>query len=916
MASISTANTLGDAEGLGSDDDADARYHYELMTLCDPATGKIPVHARDKELAFAANLPKDGNYGTSRSTSTTSLNWVSRGPWNVGGRTRAFAIDANNENNLVAGTPSGGMWRSTDKGNSWVPTMPSNEYKSVSCLAQDTRTGHTNVWYFGTGEAYGASASGGGAYYLGDGIYKSVDSGVTWTVLPSTTTGDLALFNIWSDISWNIVTNPADTSANAAVYVAAYGAIYKSADGGVTWTSVLGSFESSYFTDIAISKTGVLYASLSTNTEGPSISAFAGLYRSVNGDTWVNITPDSFPTSYNRVKIGISPSNEDQVYFLGNTPGFGMPDTNYLGTVEWNSLWRYTYVSGDGSGAGGAWQNRSANLPSSGGLFDKYTSQGSYDMVVKVKPDDTNVVFIGGTNLYRSNSAFRNATSTTYIGGYQQGSSLPVINDYLNHHPDQHELVFVPSNPDQMYSTNDGGIFFTTDNTASTVAWNVCDNGYITTMFYTCAIDHTSTDDIIIGGAQDNGSWFTNNTTLTSPWVSPRGGDGTYCAIADSGQTYYFSIQDSKIMRAKLSSAGVVDSFARIDPIGGADYQFVNPFVIDPNNNSIMYLAGGHSLWRNNNLAGIPYASNWDTISTNWVKFPDSVSTLDTPITAIAVSTVPANRVYFGTADRRVFRVDGANVGTPAFTDITSIAAAAPFPGAYVSCIAVDPTNADNVIVVYSNYNVYSLFYSQDGGTTWSKIGGNLEQHNRSGSGDGPSCRWASIMPVSGGYVYMVGTSVGLFATTTLNDTFTVWTQQGANTIGASVVDQIDYRLTDGLVVVATHSSGMFSGYVTQLGDITEVKSVSAQATPFKFINYPNPFANATTIDFDLGQKSPVTIDIYDPMGRLVTTVANSTMDAGNHKVIFDSNNLAPGIYYCTLQAGAQKATNKMLIIQ
>lgn len=899
---------FGDADALGSDDDANARINYELMQLRDPATGRIPDHMREKELAYAATLPNDANVSSERTTSAP-LAWQQRGPWNVGGRTRAFGIDVSNEKNLIAGSTSGGMWRSVDGGQSWHPTTPSMQYKSVSCLAQDTRPGHTNVWYYGTGEGEGASAGAEGAYYIGNGIYKSTDSGATWTLL-SSTTGDITSFTTWGQFIWNIVTDPSDLTHDV-VYACSYGAIYKSMDGGTTWAKVLGAFSSSYYTDIAITTTGVLYATLSSE------SGNKGIYRCADGINFINITPPTFPTTYNRVKIGISPSDENQVYFLGNTPGSGIPDTNFLKTVEWNSFWRYTYLSGDGSDTGGAWQDRSHNLPSSGGLFDKYTCQGSYDMVVKVKPDDTNVVFIGGTNLYRSNSAFADNTHTAYFGGYQQGAMLPVVGMYINHHPDQHELAFFPSNPNKMISTNDGGIFYCNDNTVPAPLWTSLNNGYLTTMFYTCAIDHASTSNIVIGGAQDNGSWFTNSTSLTSPWVTPRGGDGSYCAIADNGSTYYFSIQNGQVMRAMLDGSGNIDSFGRIDPIGGHAPLFVNPFSLDPNNNNLMYMPIGKTLWRNNNLSGITYASNWDSISTNWVRMTDSTfegSAVDTSITAIAVSHTPANRVYIGTDYQRVFRIDSANIGTRVPKNITPVSTATlSFPAGYVSCIAVDPNNADNIIVTFSNYNIYSLFHSTDGGTTWEKIGGNLEQDNRNGSGNGPSVRWASIIPAAGGNVYLVGTSVGLFATTQLKDTSTVWVQQGTNTIGMAVVDMMDYRSTDGLVVVATHSSGIYSSHINSTADITGIKQVIAAIPNFNFTNYPNPFTIQTTIQFDLANKTNASLIIYDELGRQVKTLANGPMDAGENKYVFAAGNLPSGIYYCTLRAGEFTQTRRLL---
>ena len=191
--------------GIGEEDDADARYQYELMMLRDPATGKIPANIREKELAFAKTLPHEEGvsffYDKGAAERTTSvMDWQPRGPWNVGGRTRAMAVDVTNENVIVAGSCSGGMWRSTDGGNTWATTTPTNQYQSVACLAQDTRAGHANVWYFGTGEAYGASASATGAFYLGNGTFKSTDSGKTWTLLP-TTAGGITSFGNWSQVS-------------------------------------------------------------------------------------------------------------------------------------------------------------------------------------------------------------------------------------------------------------------------------------------------------------------------------------------------------------------------------------------------------------------------------------------------------------------------------------------------------------------------------------------------------------------------------------------------------------------------------------------------------------------------------------------------------------------------------------------
>lgn len=880
------------------------RLEYERMRLADPATGEIPRHIRERELAFAATLPNDGMIAAK---GISTLNWTSRGPWNLGGRTRALGIDVSNESNILAGSASGGMWRSADGGTSWSPTTSWAVQQSVTCLAQDIRPGHTSTWYYGSGEAYGASASGGGAYYLGNGIYKSTDGGATWTSLTATSSNTPHSFDTFWDAIWNIDTDPSET-VNDEVYAATLGAVYRSTDGGTSWTAARGGSTSaySYFTDVQVTSSGVVYATLSS--DGPQ----KGIWRSIDGISWTNITPPNFPADYNRIVIGIAPSDEDQVWFLGNTPGFGQPDTNFQGDIEWNSLWKYTYLSGNGDSTGGMWSDRSSALPTTGGPFDKFNCQGSYDLVVKVKPNDTNTVFIGGTNLYRSTNGFTDDTQTTFIGGYAIGTDFPLIQSYPGHHPDQHALEFYPSDPGRMISANDGGVFLCTDNAASSVTWTPLNNGYLTSMFYTVAIDHASPgNNIVIGGAQDNGSWWTNSASPTAIWTQPRGGDGSFCAIADNQSAYYFSIQNGKVMRAQLDAAGNVTDFSRIDPIGGKDYLFINPFTLDPSNNNIMYLAGGKRMWRNNDLAGIPYAGNWDSISTNWYPFADTLPLPSTKITAVAASKTPANRLYYGTDKGKVFRVDNANA-TPAPAPVNISFIQFPASG-YVNCIAVDPNDADHVIVVFSNYSVYSLFRTTDGGSTWEKIGGNLEANN-AGSGNGPSCRWASILPVQGGNVYLVATSTGIYGTTWFNGTSTVWTQLGTNTIGNAVCDMIDVREADGLVAVATHSHGIYS---TNIVNVNELGINEPRASNnFSLTNYPNPFSASTTIAFSLSGSCDVHIELMDELGRTVKVLASSNMPKGKHSIVLQGENLAPGTYYCRLRAGNATETRKILRIK
>lgn len=784
---------------IGTPDDPDARERYERLRLQDPATGQIPAQIRKRELDFAATLPtKESLTAQLRKAGVTSAiqtaTWSSRGPLNIGGRTRALAVDVSNTNLILAGGVSGGMWRSTNGGTTWTKTTAASALHSVTCVAQDTRPGKTGIWYYGTGEYRGNSASGSSASsYRGDGIFKSTDGGASWTQLPATVTDKPQAFDQMFDYVWTIATDPSNL-AQDEVYAAAYGGILRSPDGGNNWTTVLGGFgNTAGYTDVAVTSTGVVYATL--NSDG----ALKGIWRSPDGVNWTSITPPGWPSYYGRIVIGVSTSNANTVYFLAETSGSGL---------NGHSLWKYTYVSGNGAGAGGTWVNRSANLPAFGGLTGNFNSQGSYDLVIKVKPDDENVVFIGGTNLYRSTDGFATTANTKWIGGYDSANTD--YSRYPNHHPDQHALAFSPASSTTLFSGHDGGISKTTDALATAVTWTSLSGGYMTSQFYTVAIDHaTSENNIIIGGLQDNGTWFTNSNLASPPWIELMGGDGAFCAIADGRTSYYGSFQNGVVYRLLTNDAGAYTQWTRVDPTRGVNappYLFINPFVLDSHNSNRMYLAGGDRIWRNDNLTAIPLFSN-NTTSVNWTALVNS-GVSNTVITALAVSKSPPNRLYYGTSNGRLFRLDGAHLGDPPRLDVWT---GQGFPAsAYVSCIAVDPANADRVIAVFSNYNVISLFYTANGGTSWTPVAGNLEQ-NPDGSGNGPSCRWVAILPNGNATQYLVGTSTGLYSTTNLNGAGTVWEQEGASTIGNVVVDMIDTRHSDLLAVVGTHGQGVFS---------------------------------------------------------------------------------------------------------
>jgi hypothetical protein len=890
---------------FGGGDQAAGRAEWETERLADPTTGRIPPNARRDELSFARTLPVLNN--TNLSSGRLSSIYTYRGPSNVGGRTRALAIDVSNENIILAGSVNGGIWRSVDSGLTWNRSWGLNVNQAITWISQDKRAGHTNTWYCSTGEAIGASSSGAGAYYLGNGIYKSTDGGLTWSVLSFTSSSTPHTFDDVFDLIYKVVPSQHVPNVNF-VYAASYGAIFLSNDGGLSWNLQKGTQSGSaysYYTDVDVTTTGIAYATLSS--DGPD----KGIWRRDLANAWTKISPPGWDTgTVNRVVIGINPSNENQVYFLGETPFMGKLTTNYKGDPEWTSLWKYTYVSGNGSGAGGQWQDLSANIPYDSSQMGNFNSQGGYNLMVCVHPTDSNIVFIGGTNLYRSTDGFLSDSNITHIGGYNPGSTIPYYVNYPNHHSDQHNMVFLPSNPDIVYQANDGGICRSTDIKANQVVWQDLNTGYNTTQFYTVALDHgTPGNDIILGGTQDNGTWFTNTQNSSAPWTQPGRGDGAYCAV-DSGHGYFYtSRQLGRLMKSTLDANGNTIAYNRIDPISpdSIEYMFINPFVMDPNSNDILYWAANNRIWRNDSLTSIPLSGNWDSISTGWFLLPDSVTYSGARVSSFGISKNPANRLYVGTNKSFVYRIDSANTSTPVMTEITD---GVNFPpNSNINCIGVDPNNADHLIVVFSNYRIYSLFYSYDGGVTWTKGAGNLEGPTQSG----PSLRWVSIIPTANGNVYLVGSSTGLYGTNNLNGLNTIWTQLAPNEIGNLVVDMIDFRVSDGRVAIATHGGGMFT---TTISDtlFTGISTVPSNLIDIKI--YPNPSNGVLFVESNGTTNTASQVKIYDSNGKLVVSRTIKLSSGSSSRYRFDATYLKPGFYYFSLEYNGDVTTKKVLITE
>jgi photosystem II stability/assembly factor-like uncharacterized protein len=799
------------------------RDEYFSRLLADPKTGEIPI-----ESIIASKRFIKESFLQNRSKNKTGLlsdySWKVRGPYQIGGRVRALAYDVRNENRILAAGASGGLWLSTDAGANWKKVTSPTDNHSVSCIVQDTREGKEDTWYYGTGERIASK------HRYGYGMYKSTDNGNTWKVVDGTVTSNKK--GGWDnpfDFIFRIVLDPKAKSDEDIILAAtANGGIQRSSDGGNTWKAVFSGNNTSLYNEVSVTKSGIFYATLSKySNSGAYNSTIHGIYRSENGTDWTRINPSNYAENYSRIVLGINPSNENEVYFFADTDKSGKQTFNHAGDELWHSLFKYTYVSGNGSADGGTWEDLSENLPKPELNRQQTNSQGGYNMVIKVHPTDPNTVIIGDVNVWLSRDGFTSSDKLNLIGGTCKGddNSCDYHYRYPNHHSDVHELIFLKSDPNVMLTGTDGGVHKTLDLFADYVEWISLNNGFYTTQFYDIGIPTASNGNYnIVGGMQDNGTLVTNVNESNHIWTDVLRGDGFNCEYANDGSFIITSKNSTpqpkiNIWKTELDAQGNAVKTRRIDPIGGRDFSWNTPFALDPNSNDLLYVAGGGILWRQSQLTEIELTDSKDSISQGWDSlthtFVDEYN-WDVPrsgeiISAVSVSTVPANIVFYGTTKGKIYKIENANLGNPTPIEITKPGMS---KGSNINCIAVNPKDADEIICVYSSYNTKSIFRTTDGGDNWEDISGSLEEY-ADGSGGGPAVQWVEIMPLEDEFIYLAGTSDGLFVTSYINGNSTPWQLEAIETIGTAWVSSIKSRASDNYVAVGTYSQGVYDAFIS-----------------------------------------------------------------------------------------------------
>ncbi len=606
-----------------------------------------------------------------RTSPFTSVQWIPKGPSNIGGRITTMTISQQNPDILYIGGADGGVLKSTNGGINWEPLFDTQNSLSMGAVAVDPT--NDNIVYAGTGEANSSTDS-----YDGIGMLKTTNGGATWFSLGLEETRHFG----------KIVIDPLNTNI---VYAAAMGTLYtpntvrgvfKSTDAGTTWTRVLFVNDTTGVVDIAINptNTNILLAAAWQRRRGPQGRVYVGgvntgIYRSTDaGLTWTllsNGLPAPAP-NIGRPGVAIAPSNPLVAYVAyADDPG------NFFGC----------YKTTDG---GDSWIRTT-----DGALSSLYGGFGWYFGNVFVNPFDENKVYVCGVSMGKTTNG---GTSWT-----TQNTS----------HADNHSVSFHPTDPNLQFIGNDGGFCRSTN--GGTSWFRETDQDLYLAQFYAGYIDYLNPA-VSIGGLQDNGTPRTT-TGATNNWASINGGDGFYAVIDYTNSNFqYAESQNGAIRRTTTNWSS---SSSGTTGIGSGDRKnWSTPIAIDPTNPQVLY-TGTQYLYRTTNRA-----ANWTAIS------PDLTNGLVpgfsgyATITTIDVAKTDSNTVIVGTDDANVWVT--TNVGAT-WTNVN-----AGLPNRWITRVRFDPTDRNIAYVTCSGFRfdvkLPHVFRTTNLGTTWQDISSNLPE--------------------------------------------------------------------------------------------------------------------------------------------------------------------------------------------
>lgn len=783
------------------------------------------------------------------------------GPANFGGRILDIESHPSAVNTVYIGAADGGVWKSANNGTTWEPIFDGLGAGSIGVIA--ICDSDPNLIWVGTGE----NTSTRSAHY-GDGVYKSTDGGKTWK-------------NMGLKESKRIGRVAIDPRNPNTVYVASMGylykgggekGIYKTTDGGETWTQVLkGDNDTTGFIDVIMDPkdSKVLYAAAHDRLrrawhireEGPG----AAIYKSTDaGKSWQKLA-GGLPSGANIGRIGLAVYPKDG-----------------------RKLYAFIDVGGQGGG-GQVWRSEDAGKTWKR-VNDSNLGGGTYYCRIFVDPNNSETMYVVNVQLGKSTDGgktFRNVGPRAHV--------------------DWHSVWINPNDSNQVRAGCDGGLYFSYDGMDTT--WHI--NNLPLAQFYAISADNAVPYNVL-GGTQDNGSWrgpsqtFNRGGIFNWHWQNVLGGDGFYnIAHPENPDIIYSSSQFGAVNRVDMGNRQGRSIRPRDQ---GQRANWMAPFIVSPHAPDTIYW-GGNKLYKSLNRG-----DNWKTISPDLTtNDPDKIAPKGNvphcTITTIDESRVRQGVLWVGTDDGNVWvSQDDGNTWTKLNDGLE--AAGAP-KNYWVSRVHASPHDAGTAFVAYTGFREDDwkpyLFKTTDYGKTWSPIKGLPDEQISVVKQDA----------INKDLIF-VGTEVGLLASF---DGGEKWVKFANGLPLVSMMDLvIQERESD--LVLGTHGRGFYIADITPLRQLTkEVLDKSAhlfrptRALNFNFISdqfesfqgfqrygASNPtFGAAIWYNLKAEASSDPKIEIVDITGNAVATMTG-TKYAGLNKVQWN------------LRAGGQPAVGKYLV--
>ncbi|MEL6536580.1 MAG: 3-coathanger stack domain-containing protein [Bacteroidota bacterium] len=690
------------------------------------------------------------------------------------GRVGAITVDPSNSSILYIGTPGGGLWKSTNNGGSWVSLTDGIPRIGISGIAIDYSTSVNNrTLYILTGDGDGNDTP-------SIGVLKSMDNGQTW-YSTGLTGADL-------NRPYKIKIHPTNPDI---LFVADYYGVFKTTDGGLSWTNTTLSLGDREFYDVEF-KPGDPSRMYASTDDGTYIS-----YNTGNTWTQTTFTP---PSGTRRIELAVSLANPSYVYALCG--GFFSNATIPYG---YSGLFRST-----NSGVNYTLQSNEPNILGYHRRGKDERNQANYDLAIAVSPTNANEVHIGGINCWKSTNGGSDWDLTSYWVEDGLGN-----NDYT--HADIHALEFSASGT--LYCGSDGGIYRSTDNADK---WASISEGVQISQIYKLGLgtESNSFRSPLYFGAQDNGlNAVKANSDEARHW---EGADGMEVTVMPNSRWVVGAIQrgelkkmDNELTMLDITPAGQVGAW--VTPLVSWDDGSTSP------DNDIY--VGYEDVWFQSKSNGFgPTSGGWSNISNG------NIGTGKCRHIAVAPSI--RSRIYVSKGNN-IWRT--TNLGN-SWTNIS-----AGLPTSTITYFVVHPTNPDIVYLTTSRSTSggEKVYRTTNGGNSWVDISGSLP---------GVPINCIVYQNGSSNGIY-VGMDVGVYY---LDDNLSDWIPFYNELPNVEVTElEIDYA--NNFIYAATYGRGIWRSNLYGK-ECKEAVTLSANLEGFRYVTGNNisstslvePFANVT----------------------------------------------------------------------